>query len=183
MRTGAPFIRLSHPNQPPHPEYFHVLKATISSVLALSLLAAAGCSKEEAAPAPAAPAAEAAAPQPHPTPSAQPGAAVDLAGIVKAEGGKTVAEIYAEKDALADQPVTFRGKVVKVNPDIMGKNWVHVQDGSGAEGSNDLTVTTAGTLPNVGDTVLVAGKLALNKDFGMGYQYPVIVEDATVTVE
>lgn len=163
-----------------------MLKATISSVLALSLLAAAGCSREEAAPAPAtpaAPAAEAAAPQPHPTHMAQPGAAVDLTGIVKAEGGKTVAEIYAEKDALADQSVSFRGKVVKVNPEIMGKNWVHVQDGSGAEGTNDLTVTTVGTLPSVGDTILVSGKLSLNKDFGMGYQYPVIVEDATVTVE
>ena len=159
-----------------------MLKATISSILALSLLAASGCSKEEAAPAPAAPAADAAA-QPHPTPMAQPGAAVDLTGIVKAEGGKTVAEIYAEKDALADQPVTVRGKVVKINPDIMGKNWLHVQDGSGAEGTNDLTVTTAGTLPNVGDTVLASGKVALNKDFGMGYTYSVIVEDATVTVE
>ena len=185
MHGGARFIRLSPPYSPTHPEISHVLKATISSVLALSLLAAAGCSKEEAAPAPApaAPAAEAAAPQPHPTPMAQPGAAVDLTGIIKAEGGKTVAEIYAEKDALADQAVSFRGKVVKVNPDIMGKNWVHVQDGSGAEGTNDLTVTTAGTLPKVGDTVLVSGKLSLNKDFGMGYQYPVIVEDATVTVE
>jgi len=160
-----------------------VLKATISSVLALSLLAAAGCSKKEVPPPPAAPAAESAAAQPHPAPVAQPGAVVDLAGIVKAEGGKTVAEVYAEKDALADQPVAVRGKVVKVNADIMGKNWIHVQDGSGAEGANDLTVTTAGTLPNVGDTVLVSGKLSLNKDFGMGYQYPVIVEDAEVTVE
>ena len=160
-----------------------MLKATISSVLALSLLAAAGCSKQEVPPPPAAPAAESAAAQAHPAPVAQPAAEVDLAGIAKAEGGKTVGEIYAEKDTLADQPVAVRGKVVKVNADIMGKNWIHVQDGSGTEGANDLTVTTAGTLPNVGDTVLVSGKLSLNKDFGMGYQYPVIVEDAEVTVE
>jgi hypothetical protein len=65
----------------------------------------------------------------------------------------------------------------------MGKNWLHVRDGSGAEGTNDLTITTAGTLPNVGDTVVVTGNVALNKDFGMGYAYDVLVEDAQVTVE
>jgi hypothetical protein len=84
---------------------------------------------------------------------------------------------------LAGQPVVIRGKVVKSNPGIMGKNWLHVRDGSGAEGTNDITVTTAGDVPNVGDTVLVKGPVTLNKDFGMGYQYDVIIEDAEVTVE
>jgi hypothetical protein len=65
----------------------------------------------------------------------------------------------------------------------MGKNWLHVRDGSGAEGTNDLTVTTAGAMPNVGDTVVVTGPVVLNKDFGMGYQYDVLIEDAQVTVE
>ena len=108
-------------------------------------------------------------------------AKVSFSGIKKAD--KTVGEIYSGQSGLAGKEVSVRGKVVKFSPQIMGKNWVHVQDGSGAEGTNDLTVTTAGTLPKVGDTVLVSGKLSLNKDFGMGYQYPVIVEDATVTVE
>ena len=65
----------------------------------------------------------------------------------------------------------------------MGTNWVHVRDGSGAEGTNDLTVTTKGEVPKVGDTVVVSGPASLNKDFGMGYTYPVMLEDATVTVE
>jgi hypothetical protein len=65
----------------------------------------------------------------------------------------------------------------------MGKNWLHVRDGSGAEGTNDLTVTTTGTMPNVGDTVLVRGTVSLDKDFGMGYAYPILIEDASVTVE
>jgi hypothetical protein len=118
-------------------------------------------------------------------PAAKPVAEVDLAGIAKAEGGKTVAEVFAEKDQLAGQKVTVRGKVVKANSGIMGKDWVHVRDGSGAEGANDLTVTAnagAATV-KVGDTVLVTGTVALNKDFGMGYQYPVIVEDAEVKAE
>jgi hypothetical protein len=62
-------------------------------------------------------------------------------------------------------------------------NWMHVRDGSGEEGNNDLTVTTVVDLPAVGATVLVSGKLAVNKDFGMGYQYPVIIEDADVKIE
>jgi hypothetical protein len=150
------------------------------------LVALSGCAKKEpaaeAAKAPEA-ATNAAAPQmPAGHPPAEPGAEVDLSGIAKAEGGKTVAEVFAEKDALAGQPVTVRGKVVKVNAGIMGKNWLHVRDGSGAEGTNDLTVTTAGTLPAVGDTVVVTGPVTLNKDFGMGYTYDVIVEDAAVQV-
>jgi hypothetical protein len=64
----------------------------------------------------------------------------------------------------------------------MGKNWIHLQDGTGDNGSNDLTVTTDSTV-NVGDTVLVSGVLNTDKDFGYGYQYAVIVEDAKITVE
>ena len=164
-----------------------MFKPITSSLIALAVAATlAGCAKkEEAAPAAAA-APEATTPtmppgETHPAPKAA--AEVDLTGIAKAEGGKTVAEVFAEKDALAGQPVTFRGKVVKTNPDIMGKNWLHVRDGSGEEGTNDLTITTAGTLPNVGDTVLVTGNVTLNTDFGMGYAYDVLVEDAQVTVE
>jgi len=165
-----------------------VFKPITSSLIALAVAATlAGCAKKEEAAAPAAAAApEATTPtmppgETHPAPKAA--AEVDLTGIAKAEGGKTVAEVFAEKDALAGQPVTFRGKVVKTNPDIMGKNWLHVRDGSGAEGTNDLTITTAGTLPNVGDTVVVTGNVSLNKDFGMGYAYDVLIEDAQVTVE
>ena len=165
-----------------------MFKPITSSLIALAVAATlAGCAKKEEAAAPAAAAApEATTPtmpagETHPAPKAA--AEVDLAGIAKAEGGKTVAEVFAEKDALAGKPVTFRGKVVKTNPDIMGKNWLHVRDGSGAEGTNDLTITTAGTLPNVGDTVVVTGNVSLNKDFGMGYAYDVLIEDAQVTVE
>jgi hypothetical protein len=106
-----------------------------------------------------------------------------LSGIEKAEGGQTVAEVFAAKEQLEGETVLIRGKVVKVNANIMGKNWLHVRDGSGEEGTNDLTITSAGAVPAVGDTVLVTGTLGLNRDFGMGYQYPVIVEDAEVSVE
>jgi hypothetical protein len=164
------------------------LKPITGTLLALVVAASVtGCAKKEE-PAAAADAAAPAATTPtmppgeaHPAPA--PAQEVDLTGIAKAEGGKTVAEVFAEKDQLAGKPVTFRGKVVKTNADIMGKNWLHVRDGSGAEGTNDLTVTTAGAIPNVGDTVVVTGPVVLNKDFGMGYTYEVLIEDAQVTVE
>jgi hypothetical protein len=107
---------------------------------------------------------------------------VDLSGIKKADGGKTVEEIFAGKDQLNGKTVAVRGKVVKFSPEIMGKNWIHLQDGTGKEGTNDLTVTTA-AVAKTGDTVLVKGTLVANKDFGYGYKYDVIMEDATLTVE
>lgn len=111
-----------------------------------------------------------------------PAAPVDFSNLKKAEGGKTVAEIYADKAKLTDKEVAVRGKVVKFNSQVMGKNWLHVQDGTGAAGTNDLTVTTSATAA-VGDTVLVRGKLAADRDFGFGYKYELLVEDATIVVE
>jgi hypothetical protein len=103
--------------------------------------------------------------------------------VKKAEGadGKTVAEIFAYKTSLKDAPVAVRGKVVKYNPGIMGKNWIHLRDGSGSpeKKDNDITVTTLDTAA-VGDVILVRGKLQLDRDFGSGYSYSVIIEDGKV---
>jgi hypothetical protein len=120
----------------------------------------------------------------HPIPGhgASGAAAVDLSNIKKAEGGETVAELFSKKAALAGKEVAVRGRVVKYTPAVMGKNWMHVQDGSGSAGSNDLTVSTSATAA-VGNTVLVRGKLTTDKDFGFGYKYDVLIEDATVAVE
>ena len=107
---------------------------------------------------------------------------IDLSKVEKAKDGKTVAEIFAGKEDLAGKEVLVRGKVVKFLPQIMGKNWLHLQDGSGGEGTNDLTVTTTATA-EVGDLVLVNGKVSVDRDFGYGYTYEVLVEDAEITVE
>ncbi|HQR24494.1 MAG TPA: hypothetical protein PK163_06880 [Steroidobacteraceae bacterium] len=169
-----------------------MLKATIASVLALSAaVSLAGCGQKSQDASQPAPAAQGQAdtlnrtmPEGVQHPAVNPSAQVDVTGIAKAEGGQTVAEVYAGKDALAGKSVTVRGKVVKLNTGIMGSNWLHVRDGSGAEGTNDLTVTTKSTtMPKVGDVVVVTGTVVLDKDFGMGYQYPVIVEDAEVKVQ
>lgn len=111
-------------------------------------------------------------------------AEIDLTGIVKAEGGLTIAEIYSSKNDLSGKEITLRGKVVKYSPQIMGTNWIHLQDGSGdtADGSNDLTVTS-NVQVKVGDTVIAKGPLTLDKDFGYGYRYNLIMENAAVSVE
>jgi hypothetical protein len=123
-------------------------------------------------------------PQGHPSIDTKNDAAtkMDFSRITKASGGNTVAEIYAQKPQLAGKKTAVRGKVVKYNGGIMGKNWIHLKDGTGAEGSNDLTVTTKAEA-KVGDTVLVRGNVIIDKDYGYGYKYPVIIEDAEVTVE
>lgn len=107
-------------------------------------------------------------------------AGVSFAGIKKA--GKTVAEVFDGRSGIAGKEVSVRGRVVKFNPQVMGKNWIHLQDGTGGAGTNDLTITTD-TVAKVGDTVLVKGKVTLDKDFGFGYRYDLIMEDAKVTVE
>ena len=125
---------------------------------------------------------EQAIPADHPSTmvSAAPAADVDLSGISKAD--KTIAELFAGKSELSGKQVSVRGKVVKYNEQIMGKNWIHLQDGTGDAGSNDLTITTA-SAAKVGDTVLITGKIVLDKDFGYGYKYELIIEDGTVVIE
>lgn len=118
---------------------------------------------------------------PHGTPASA--APVPVAKIAKATGpnARTVAEVVMGKAALKDKPVLVRGQVVKVNLGILGKNWLHVQDGSGtaADGTNDLVVTTKDVVAR-GDIVTVQGTVHTNVDLGSGYAYAVIIEDAAV---
>lgn len=107
---------------------------------------------------------------------------IDFSTLTKADNGYTIAEIFAQQATLANKEITLRAKVVKFSPNIMKTNWMHLQDGSGAAGTNDLTITTNATAA-IGDTVLVTGILDLNQDFGYGYKYDVIIQKAQVTVE
>jgi hypothetical protein len=103
--------------------------------------------------------------------------------VPKASGAnaRTVAEIMTKPADLKDKPVLIRGKIVKYNPSIMGKNWIHLRDGSGSEAdkTNDLLVTTSEDA-KVGDVVTVKGVVRVDKDFGSGYSYKAMVEDATL---
>lgn len=97
----------------------------------------------------------------------------------KPEGEITIADIFQNRADYTDEEFEIRGVVVKVNDQIMGKNWVHIQDGTQSDGKFDLTITTQEVV-KVGDEVVFKGKLTLEKDFGAGYYYDLIVEDATL---
>ncbi len=103
--------------------------------------------------------------------------------IAKAIGqhAATVEEVIKKSAQLKGKPVLIRGKVVKYNAAIMGKNWLHLRDGSGDEAShsNDILVTTIAQA-QVGEVVTVKGIVATDKDFGAGYSYNVLIEDATL---
>jgi DNA/RNA endonuclease YhcR with UshA esterase domain len=101
--------------------------------------------------------------------------------VAKATGpnARTVAEIVAKSAELKDKPVVVRGKVVKFTPAVMGKNWVHLRDGTGsaADNTNDVLVTTKDEA-KIGDVVLVTGIVHTDKDLGSGYSYKVLIEEA-----
>ncbi len=127
----------------------------------------------------------------HRTPSISPeklsgGSAAARAPFTEVKTGKatganayTVAEIFAASKKLNGKTVRVRGQVVRYNPAIMGRNWIHIQDGTGdpLKNTHDLVATSTETA-KVGEVVTVEGKLAADKDFGAGYVYAAIVEGA-----
>jgi len=108
---------------------------------------------------------------------------VGTISVIKAGGpdGRTVAEINARRADLKGKTVVVRGKVVKFTPDVLGKNWIHLRDGSGsaADGSNDILVTALDET-KIGDVVLVKGVVQIDRDLGSGYSYKVLIEEATL---
>ena len=95
-------------------------------------------------------------------------------------GGTSISALYAEPNAFSGKTITVKGQCVKVNRNIMAKKWVHIQDGSKNDESNnlDLTISTMDDI-NVGEVVVMEGVIATNKDFGSGYRYDIILEEAT----
>lgn len=112
---------------------------------------------------------------------AAPAAAAPDEKIGKASGAdaRTVAELFGRKAAMKDKPAAVRGKVVKVTPNVMGKNWVHLRDGTGAaaDRTNDLLVTTKETA-EVGAIVVAKGVVRTDVELGAGYRYALLLEDA-----
>jgi len=107
----------------------------------------------------------------------QPAVAKTGIKVDPAKGGITIGELYTNRNSYAGKIVRIKGEVVKFNGDIMGRNWVHLQDGTKSNGAFDLTFTT-NDVTKVGDIVTFEGTVVLKKDFGAGYFYEVIVENS-----
>ena len=105
-------------------------------------------------------------------------AAIRIAPI---EGGQTIGQLFAQRKALAGKPIKARARVVKANKGIFETNWYHLRDGTGGEGTNDLTVTSKQDV-QVGDVVVVEGALTIDHSLGFGYDYDAIVLDGTLKV-
>jgi hypothetical protein len=100
--------------------------------------------------------------------------------IEPAIGGITIKELFTNKEKYAAKMVKIRGKVTKFNSKIMNRNWIHLQDGTGGSGEFDFTSTTAEEV-NVGDIITIEGIITLDKDFGAGYFYNIIMENGKLT--
>jgi hypothetical protein len=93
-----------------------------------------------------------------------------------------VEELFQQAAELNGQEVMVRGLVMKVSASIMGRNWIHLQDGSGDTAkSNHNLVVSSESLPEKGEVVTVTGVFRANKDIGAGYKYAAMVEDAKIT--
>jgi hypothetical protein len=114
-------------------------------------------------------------------PAGHPAAPPTVKPMPPPPGGSSIADVWANRAALAGKTVTVNGTVVKFNGGILGRNWLHLQDGSGkaADGTHDITVTTDAAV-KVGDVVTATGKVAVDKDLGSGYAYKVLIEEAKV---
>jgi hypothetical protein len=101
----------------------------------------------------------------------------EVAVIAHEAGEVSIGDLYKNPSAFVGKSIKVRGSVVKFHEAIMNKNWVHIQDGSSYDGLFDLTITTLDRA-NVGEVAAFEGVIMLNKDFGAGYKYDVIMEDA-----
>ena len=102
---------------------------------------------------------------------------IEPVSVEPLEGGKTIAEIFAENEQIVGQKVSLRAQVVKFSANILGKNWITLQDGTGTAPDDKLVVTSSETVA-VGDELIVSGLVKTNVDIGAGYNYKVLLEEA-----
>ena len=110
-------------------------------------------------------------------PQSQP-AGLETAEVQPLEGGVTIATIFADRENLEGQDVRLRAKVIKFSPNVLGKNWVTLLDGTGTPPDNTLVVTSSETV-DIGEEVIVGGRVKNNVDIGAGYSYKVLLEEAS----
>lgn len=102
--------------------------------------------------------------------------------LTPVSGGISIANLLQNKEAYQGKIVKIKGQVTKFNTRIMGKNWIHLQDGTEYDGIYDITLTTKAVV-NISDTIVLEGKLVLDQDFGYGYFYEVLIEEARLIQE
>ncbi len=107
---------------------------------------------------------------------------VKSGSVEKAKGGFTIEECFKKSDELNGKIIVVKGIAVRVSRKIMGKNWVHLRDGSGKPGKDDVTFTTQSEI-NIGDIITVRGKIEFGKSIGNGYTFPALISNPDIKVE
>jgi len=98
--------------------------------------------------------------------------------VTAGEGTVSIGDLFKDPGSFNGKTVRVKGEVVKYNPAIMERNWVHIQDGTEHDGKFDLTATSTEAF-EVGSVIVLEGVLAINRDFGYGYSYEILLEKAT----
>ncbi len=93
----------------------------------------------------------------------------------------TIAEIYANKDSMKGKMVRVKGKVTKVSRNIMKLSWVHIKDGTGEKGTDKIIFRSKTENVEVNSEVIAQGKVITDIDLGYGYNYSILIDDATFT--
>ena len=103
-----------------------------------------------------------------PVPAVKPSKKVEIKGSLK------ISELVQNFSKYEDQIVQISGVCVKINAGIMSRNWIHLKDGS--RDDYDLVITS-NIFVKEGEVITMKAKVSLNKDFGAGYKYEMILED------
>jgi len=97
--------------------------------------------------------------------------------IIRQKGSIKISEIVNNPKKYEGQTVQVDGECTKINLGIMGKNWIHLKDGS--QDDFDLVITSD-ALVDIGSVVTIKAEVVLNKDFGAGYKYDLILENGSI---
>jgi len=99
--------------------------------------------------------------------------------IPKAENGITIEEIYSKLDVLEGKKVVVRARVMKVNKNILGTNWITIQDGTGSA-PEDMLIALSSDIAGIADTITISGTIKTGINLGAGYKFKVVIDEASV---
>ena len=91
----------------------------------------------------------------------------------------TLSDLYKYKESFEGKTIRIKGEVTKFSSNILGKNWIHLEDRSIKQGKNDIVATIDEEI-KVGDKISIEGKITTNRDFGSGYKFEVMMENAKI---
>ncbi|UCH80024.1 MAG: hypothetical protein JSW20_09765 [Nitrospiraceae bacterium] len=99
--------------------------------------------------------------------------------ITRAENGNTIEEIYTKLNELNGKHIIVRARVMKVSKNILGTNWITLQDGTGSAPDNTI-IALSSDIVGIADTVTVKGTVKADINLGSGYTYKAVIDKASL---